>query len=89
MKRYVRCRVSPGLFNTEFYVSIPNSSAYVSSQNVKVRQQPEPGRDVEGEVVAYMIDEGHGRDEVLIELTGEPVVGGLRTWIPKRLLVGA
>lgn len=41
---------------------------------------PQRGMEVEGEVVAYLIDQE--RDRALIELPGEPVVGGLRTWIP-------
>ncbi len=82
---YVRCRISPGLFKTEFYVSVPGTSLYVDRSAVRVRTPPAPGVEGEGEVLAYLIDE---RDEqVLVELTGEPVVGGLRTWVPKAACV--
>jgi hypothetical protein len=35
---YVRCKVSLGNFDTEFYVMVNNSSAFVSRNNVRVDQ---------------------------------------------------
>lgn len=83
--RYVRCKVSPGLFDTEFYVVINGFSAYVDRSNVRVKDVPDQGQEVDGEVLAYFI--GERQREVLIELPGEPVVGGLRGWVPKSQLV--
>ncbi len=87
--RYVRCKVLPGLFETEFYVSVSGSSAFVDHRNVRVPSPPGPDNEVEGEVLTYLIDEGDGRDEALVELAGEAVVGGLRTWVPKVMFAGA
>ncbi len=85
--RFVRCKVSLGFFDTEFYVVIGSSSAFVDRGNVKVAQTPEQGSEIEGEVRAYLVNEV--QDQALIELPGEPVVGGLRTWVPKSLLATA
>ncbi|MBM3774592.1 MAG: hypothetical protein FJW37_05450 [Acidobacteria bacterium] len=38
-------------------------------------------------VIAYLVEEKS--DQALIELPGEPVVGGLRAWVPKTDLVYA
>jgi hypothetical protein len=82
---YVRCKVLPGLFDTEFYVLLNGSSAaYVSRSNVKVLSVPHHGSQVDGQVFAYIIN--RRSDESLVELSGEPVVGGLRTWVPNALL---
>jgi len=46
--KYVRCRVSLGLFGTELYVVVGDSSAFVDGSNVKVAKAPEQGKEVEG-----------------------------------------
>ena len=86
---YVRCSVSLGLFESEFYVRLIESSAYVDRSNVRVKAVPESGREVEGEVLAYLIQENENTNQALVELPGEPVVGGLRSWVPKSLLTAA
>ena len=73
--KYVRCRVSLGLFGTELYVIVGDSSAFVDGSNVKVAKAPEQGKEVEGTVLAYIVKEEPER--VLIELPGQAVVGGL------------
>ena len=78
---YVRCRVSLGFFETEFYVVVNDSSAFVSRENVRVPTLPSKGRDIEGQVLAYVVEEQ--ADKALIELPGQPATGGLRTWVPK------
>ncbi len=78
---YVTCKVSRGLFESEFYVTVKDSSIYVDRVNVQVNQPPPNGDEVQGKVLAYLIEEKN--DKALIELPGEPVVGGLRAWIPK------
>ncbi len=79
--KYVKCRVSPGFFETEFYVIVDNSSAFVDRQAVRVQQTPSRDREVEGQVLAYVVEEQ--ADKALVELPGQPVVGGLRTWVSK------
>ncbi len=82
---YVRCKVLPGLFEGELFVLINgSSSAYVTQTNVKAKGIPKYGVEVDGEVFAYVISQRG--DQSLIELSGEPVVGGLRTWVPNALL---
>ena len=86
--RYVRCQVSPGFFGDEFYVVIDRTSAYVNRSNVRVETEPARGADVEGYVLAYFITEEEDRG-ILVELPGEPVVGGLLTWVTKAQLQAA
>lgn len=76
---YVRCRVLRGLFDTEFYVLVNGSAMYVARQNVRVAEEPGLSGEVDGTVLAYVVAEQGGR--TLIELPGEPVVGGLRNWV--------
>lgn len=78
---YVTCTVSQGLFEHEFYITVRDSSVYVDRVNVTVLRSPQNGDDVEGKVIASLIEEKS--DQALIELPGEPVVGGLRAWVPK------
>jgi len=83
-KRFlVRCRISRGFFDGEYLVMVAGSSAYVNQRNVRPEQDPVKG-EVEGLVSAYVIQrEG---DKALIELPGQAVVGGVRTWVPWSLL---
>jgi len=78
---YVNCIVSAGLFESEFYITVRDSAVYVDREKVKVDSPPHNGDKVKGQVVAYFIEEKS--DQVLVELPGEPVVGGLRAWVPK------
>ena len=78
---YVSCIVSAGLFESEFYITIRDSAVYVDRDKVRVDPVPHNGDKVKGLVLAYFIDEK--KDEVLVELPGEPVVGGLRAWVPR------
>lgn len=88
--RYVRCKVAAGFFETEYYVMLQQgSSAYVDRSHVRVNRDPERGSETDGQVLAYLLDEGEGKGEALIELSGEPAVGGLRSWVPKELLASA
>ena len=79
--KFVRCKVLRGLFDTEYYVIVSGSSAYVSRSTVKVSIDPTNGAEVEGQVEVFVVEENN--EKALIELPGEPVVGGLRTWVPK------
>jgi hypothetical protein len=88
MTVYVRCKVLPGLFDSEYLVEVVGSSAFVSRQNVRALETtPRSGNEVNGEVLAYLLD--RSQDSALIELPGEPVVGGLRTRVPSDALVAA
>jgi hypothetical protein len=79
--QFVDCKVSLGNFESEFYVVVNESSAFVSRQDVKVDQAPKGNQEVHGKVLAYIITEE--RDRALVQLPGEPVVGGLRAWVAK------
>jgi len=78
---YVRCTVARGIFDTEFYVTVRDSSVYIDRDNVRVKDAPGANDTVQGSVKAFLVEEES--DKALIELPGEPVVGGLRAWIPK------
>jgi len=77
---YVRCRVSLGFFESEYYVVVNESSAYVDRQNVLVEQVPGSSNEVDGKVLAALVDEK--KDKALVEIPGQAVIGGLRTWVP-------
>ena len=79
---YVRCRVSLGFFESEFYVVVNDSSAYVDRKNVIVEHVPSRSNEVDGKVLAYVVDEKP--DRALVEIPGQAVVGGLRTWVPTK-----
>lgn len=83
---YIRCEVFPGLFESEYYVLVNGSSAYyVNRDNVKVENQPKADKPVVGEVRGYVIStEG---DKTLVQLPGEAVVGGVRTWVDNSAVV--
>lgn len=85
---YVSCIVANGIFESEFYITVKDSAVYVDREKVTVEHPPHNGDKVKGKVLAYFIEEkSDGR--VLVELPGEPVVGGLRAWIPKEDLTYA
>ncbi|MBZ5573761.1 MAG: hypothetical protein LAO09_17995 [Acidobacteriia bacterium] len=49
-----------------------------------MEHMPSKNVEVEGKVLAYLVDEK--KDETLIEIPGQAVVGGLRTWVPKTII---
>ena len=81
---YVRCDVLPGFFDSEYLVGFgeapDKSSAFIDRCNVRVDTPPTSGNPTVGAVRAYIIEEE--ADRILIEVPGEPVVGGLRSWVP-------
>jgi hypothetical protein len=84
--RYARCQILPGTFDSEFYIIIGDVSALVDRRSVKA-DSPVNGAKVPGAVLVYLIEERS--DKALIELPGQAVVGGLRTWVPKNELAAA
>jgi hypothetical protein len=75
----VCCRVSKGFFEKELLVMVASSSAYGSRDSITVFGDLGAG-EVDGLVSAYLIQKNG--DRALIELPAEPVVGGLRNWVP-------
>lgn len=87
---FVRCKVSLGNFDSEYFVMVADqSSAFVDRGNVKVDTVPGRGAEVEGKVLAYIVGEDDRKEKALVELPGQAVVGGLRTWIPRSLVASA
>ena len=76
----IRCQVLPGLFDSEYFVRVNGRSAYyVNRANVQVNPQPSAEQVVDGKVRGYKVDQ---RDnQTLVQLPGEAVTGGLRTWV--------
>ena len=85
--RYVRCRVFLGFFETEFYVIVDESAAFVSRETVRIDRVPGPDAAVDGEVLVRVVQEE--KDRALVQLPGEIAVGGLRTWVPRAALAAA
>jgi hypothetical protein len=85
---YIRCKVHKGLFDTEYYVLVNGSSAYyISKDNVEVSKPPKGEEAVTGKVLGYLIKKTPKKS--LVQLTGEAVVGGLRTWVENTELLTA
>lgn len=85
---YARCEVFQGTFDSEFYVVLGQVSAVVDRSNVKLDKPCAPnGKHVDGAVLVYVIQEAPS--QMLVELPGQAVVGGLRTWVPKDFLAAA
>ncbi len=82
-KTFVSCLVSMGFFSSEYYVKLSTGDAYiVDRSNVSVDHEPESRAEtVAGKVIAYVV--GQSPSDLLVELPGEPVAGGFRSWIPK------
>lgn len=78
---YIVCRVHRGVFDSEFYIIVGDVSALVGVNSVQVKQPPEQGKEVQGCVQVYLVREESGR--FLVELPGQAVIGGLRTWVDK------
>ncbi|MFI5069578.1 MAG: hypothetical protein ACHP8A_01705 [Terriglobales bacterium] len=82
---YARCEVLPGTFDSEWFVILGDISAVVDKNNVKVgHPDMKNGNRLMGSVLVYLVDENPLR--LLVELPGQAVVGGLRTWIPRDAL---
>ena len=76
---YVHCRVLPGMFDNELYVIVSGSAVYVNQASVRLKEPVRQDAEVRGLVGVYLIDQQ--ADRSLIELSGQPAVGGLRTWV--------
>jgi hypothetical protein len=82
--KLVPCTIAPGFFESEFYVFVGKSSAFVDRKILTVIEEPKSGVEGHGLVCVFVIDMKN--DQTLVELPGEPVVGGLRTWVPSASL---
>ena len=78
--QYVKCKLASGFFDEELYVLLGSSSAIVSRDEVRIIDEPKPNAQGKGEVCVYVVEQMP--DRLLVELPGQPVVGGLRTWVP-------
>lgn len=86
--RSLKVTVTRGFAETEYFIMVADGpAAYVSRDLVTVDHPPEGDSEVQGQVQVYVIDQGE--HDALIELPGEPAVGGLRTRVPKSLLLSA
>ena len=82
-RTFIACHVSEGFFGSEFYVRLRNGDAYiVDRSDVRIDREPRNGTgEVDGKVLAYVVDRDEKDSKLLVELSGEPVAGGLRTWV--------
>ena len=77
---YIACTIRLGLFDNEYYVVVNGSSAYyVNRDNVQVSGVPESDKSIDGKVRGYVVETS--QDKTLVQLPGEVVIGGLRTWV--------
>lgn len=80
----VECTVEPGMFKTEYLVSVPpNARFYVDRADVRVLRPPASAESLGGKVKAYLVE--YQGNQAVIEITGTPVVGGLRISVPKAI----
>jgi len=84
---YIICKVLPGLFENEYYVMVNHSSAYyVNRTNVLVSETP--GKEpVDGKVLGYIVQTE--KNKTLVQLPGEAVIGGVRTWVENECVTAA
>jgi hypothetical protein len=77
----IACKVLPGLFENEYYVLVNGSSAYyVNKANVlHLAGSPSAEHPVDGQVLGYIVEKGSGK--TLVQVPGEAVLGGIRTWV--------
>jgi len=81
----LRVSVALGFAETEYYVMVPGGpAAYVDRQLVRVDHQPQGDDLVNGDVRVYVLERNDS--DALIELPGEPVIGGLRAHVDPALL---
>ena len=78
--RYVPCTFSVGMFDGEVYVNLGSSSAIVDKEQVRIEAEPRQQLEGRGSVRVFVVQEQP--DSILVEISGQPVVGSLRTWIP-------
>lgn len=81
--QYIDCILSSGFFEDELYVTLGESSAIVNRSDVRVEREPKDSTDGQGQICVYVIEKKANR--LLVEIPGQPVVGGLRTWINQEL----
>ena len=82
---HLKVLVARGFAESEYYVMVPDGpAAYVSRDLVTVERSPAGDDQVPGSVRVYVLDRS-GTD-ALIELPGEPVIGGLRARVDPELL---
>ncbi len=87
LTEYVECILTKGFFDQELYVILGDSSAIVDRTNIEVDSEPQAQREGKGKVRVYIIEKEE--DRMLVEIPGQPVVGGLRTWIAASLALAA
>lgn len=85
--KYVACTLAAGFFDNELYVNLGNSSAIVDRTNLRITIEPKDLTEGTGSVCVFVVEE-HS-DKLLVEIPGEPVVGGLRTWVPTSMTAAA
>jgi hypothetical protein len=61
-----------------------SSAYYVSTKNVTLHGVLNADKSVDGLVRGYVVQEAG--DKVLVQLPGEAVVGGVRTWVEKQAI---
>jgi hypothetical protein len=76
----VRCRVARGFFASERLVMLGKASVFASRSQVELATDPPEGEAADGQVVGFLIH--RTGDRALVELPGDAVVGGLRSWVP-------
>lgn len=86
---HIACKVLPGLFENEYYVMVNGSSAYyVNRDSVSHLQgSPSAGCPVDGVVLGYIVETAG--EKTLVQLPGEAVVGGIRTWVENEAVSAA
>lgn len=83
-RNFVNCLISPGFFDDEFYINVGPSSAIVDKDYVDVQVAPRGLTEGSGTVFVYVVE--RSKDQILIEIPGQSVVGGLRTWVHQNLV---
>lgn len=86
---HIACKVLPGLFENEYYVMVNGSSAYYVNRDsvLRLHGSPSAGNPVDGVVLGYAVETAG--EKTLVQLPGEAVVGGIRTWVENEAVSAA
>ena len=88
------CRVLPGMFSTEcqVIVTLPTGQeidALVDRQSVKVEEEPEVGKPVNGFVQVSLVEHDKKANQVLVDLPQGSFTKGPRIRVPSQMVQAA
>ena len=90
MEATLRCKVSPGMFSSERGVIIElqdgrKVAAFIDKRHVRVDQEPQSGREVDGYVKVSIVE--IGKDFVIVDLPQPGLTDGPRLKVSRNQIM--